>query len=273
MPRTITFCADDYGISPSVDEGIISAVECGSVTAVSCMVIFPEWHESASRLREFQGKIDIGLHLTLTQGSGDLSPGLCPYPVFLKNALLFRLDEEVIFQEFDRQCRLFEASLGFLPDFVDSHHHVHQLPRVSGALLRLCRTFSHPFYCRNTAMTFAQVTSARYGAFERLMINIPGRWMRSLLLERGIATNHAFFGMVGHGPAVRDRMVSIIRNEMRLVPSDYWIFMVHPGYSDVLLASRDSGSGRREEELEVLTSRWFTDLLVEEQITPCRFRQ
>src|SRR5512138_3236227 len=64
--KTVTLCADDFGLNEPVSRGIIELAEASRLSAVSCMSASPHWREHASWLAPLRGKIDIGLHLTLT---------------------------------------------------------------------------------------------------------------------------------------------------------------------------------------------------------------
>ena len=60
----ITLCADDFGIAPGVDDGIMALAESGRLTAVSCMTVLPRWPAAAQRLVALASRVDIGLHFT-----------------------------------------------------------------------------------------------------------------------------------------------------------------------------------------------------------------
>ena len=49
-PRRIVLCADDFGMEPSVNEGILRLAAAGRLTAVTCMVDMPAWRDGAPLL-------------------------------------------------------------------------------------------------------------------------------------------------------------------------------------------------------------------------------
>ena len=61
-------CADDYGMSASIDDAVIKLVQNNRLTAISCIINGQNAKNSTSKLKEYIGKIDIGLHLLLTDG-------------------------------------------------------------------------------------------------------------------------------------------------------------------------------------------------------------
>ena len=74
-PRHIWLCADDYGISPGVNQAIRDLAMRGRINATSVMVVAPNFSReqvnALSALNVATQRVAIGLHLTLT---GPLKP-------------------------------------------------------------------------------------------------------------------------------------------------------------------------------------------------------
>ena len=66
--KYFTLCADDFGYSTEVSQGILSLISIERLTATSCMTNMPDWKNSASKLIPYKDQIDIGLHFNLTEG-------------------------------------------------------------------------------------------------------------------------------------------------------------------------------------------------------------
>jgi chitin disaccharide deacetylase len=45
----VALCADDYGLSPGVDEGILALAMEKRITTLSCMTTQERWPEAAQR--------------------------------------------------------------------------------------------------------------------------------------------------------------------------------------------------------------------------------
>ena len=43
--KKIILCADDFGISPGVNQGIINLAEKGHISATSVMVVYKNWND------------------------------------------------------------------------------------------------------------------------------------------------------------------------------------------------------------------------------------
>lgn len=67
--KKIIITADDYGVFPSVNKGIIDAVQKGKVNSVA---VLPNYRNTLANtqllLQQTDGKAEIGCHLTFTSG-------------------------------------------------------------------------------------------------------------------------------------------------------------------------------------------------------------
>src|SRR6202795_2316364 len=108
LARRIWLCADDYGISPSVNSGIRDLIERGRLNATSVMVVGPAaGRDEVAALQAVAAnsvRCAIGLHATLTAPFRPLTMHFRPldggmflsFPKLLRAGLLRRLDPEII---------------------------------------------------------------------------------------------------------------------------------------------------------------------------------
>lgn len=132
MSGRITICADDFGMNPAVDEGILELAGLQRLNATSCLVDGPRFAADAQALR--QSGLSAGLHLNFTE----VYPGMAvvePLGTLIRKAYLRRLDPDALRAQITRQFDSFENAMQQTPDFVDGHQHVHQLPQIREALL------------------------------------------------------------------------------------------------------------------------------------------
>ena len=61
--RALTLCADDFGQSTEINQGILALLSLDRLAAVSVMSQGPAWAAGAPALKEHQQTADIGLHL------------------------------------------------------------------------------------------------------------------------------------------------------------------------------------------------------------------
>jgi len=103
--RLLVVNADDFGLSPRINEGILKAHVGGVVTSTSLMVTAPAAADGA-RAAAGHEALSIGLHF-VDDGRADLD------------------DPVQVASSFELQLRRFRTLVGRDPTHVDSHHHVH----------------------------------------------------------------------------------------------------------------------------------------------------
>lgn len=129
----LIIAADDYAQSAAIDQGILALVARSRLTAFSCLVLSPRWPAAARQITpEVRSKADIGLHLDFTQYAQNAPAAL---PWLIVKSTLRSLSHKAVRAAIMTQCNRFEDALGTMPDYVDGHQHVHQLPQIREALI------------------------------------------------------------------------------------------------------------------------------------------
>ena len=116
--RRVIINADDFGLSPGVNRGIVACHESGVVTSASLMVRWPAAVEAAALARRFPS-LSVGLHIDLYEWSKVGGEWRALYEVVPP------ADETKVRDEILRQFEVFEQLMGGTPTHVDSHQHVH----------------------------------------------------------------------------------------------------------------------------------------------------
>jgi predicted glycoside hydrolase/deacetylase ChbG (UPF0249 family) len=137
--KTLVVCVDDFGYDEEVDESILALAAQGRISATSVLVDAPCCEVDAPRLATLGARLDIGLHLNLSETFADGPQHRAWRPLVLA-ALARRLDPVALRHEITRQLDAFERHVGRAPDFVDGHRHVHQLPVVRDALVEVLQS-------------------------------------------------------------------------------------------------------------------------------------
>jgi predicted glycoside hydrolase/deacetylase ChbG (UPF0249 family) len=146
--RMLIVNADDFGLSPGVNRGIIAAHERGIVTSASLMVRWPAAPAAASYARAHRG-LGVGLHLDLGEWAFRNGRWVALYEVVPPDA-----DQSTLEAEVRRQLDEFRRLTRAEPTHVDSHQHVHRA-RATGEVVRRMaeelgvplRHFSAARYC------------------------------------------------------------------------------------------------------------------------------
>src|SRR2546430_14381654 len=151
--RRLVVNADDFGLSPGVNEGTREAPAAGVVSSVSALVNAPGWEHAVAALRRAGAELDAGLHLNLI--AGEPMGGGCSlvHPRtgrfhglagLVTRALTGRIDPDHVAEECAAQLARLRA-VGVPVTHVDSHRHAHPFPRVWGPVVATARTHGVPF--------------------------------------------------------------------------------------------------------------------------------
>jgi predicted glycoside hydrolase/deacetylase ChbG (UPF0249 family) len=202
----LILCADDFGLSQPISETIAGLAMDGKINAVSCMAATRSWERDAKLLAMLPAKVQLGLHLVLTDcppvtAMPRLAPrGALPSLAELeRRARQRRLPSLEIASEAKAQIDRFVAGAGRSPDFVDGHQHVHVLPGIRDAVLdavgrdapsawirdctdRADAILARPFRLKAIGSAFHSRNIARDAARRRLRCN------------RGFAGHYGFTG-------------------------------------------------------------------------------
>ncbi|MFE1601720.1 ChbG/HpnK family deacetylase [Methylobacterium sp. ID0610] len=264
--RPIVLCADDYGLSAGVSRGIRALAEAGRLSATGAMTNLPAFAREAPALRAFDGRIGLGLHLTLTAGAPlaampRLAPAgsLPPLGRLMRMAFAGALDGGEIAAEIARQLDAFEEAIGRPPDFVDGHQHVHVLPGIRGALLATLarRGLSGRLWLRDPADRLAAIR-ARPSAPKAALVRTLALGFRAAAARQGFPTNRGFSGFsdFASGEAFAPAFERAFSH-----PGPAPLVMCHPGEVDDELRALDPVVESRPAELAYLASDRFADFL------------
>lgn len=274
MTKRIVLCADDYGQAPTVSRGIITLIQNGRLSATSCMVNTNLWQEHAKWLLPYQGQIDVGLHINLTEGEplskqflNKYGSRLFPLTTLMRRAFFRALDEKIIEAECEAQIHRFEQALGFLPRFIDGHHHVHHLPQVRSALLKV---YEKHLRSQKTYVRLAQEKlnpTEFISDFKKVVIYASGtKALKALLVTHKIPHNQSFAGVYSFskGPSYKEVFPLFLRKI-----DDGGLIMCHPGLS--CPESEDSIAKIRYEEYRYFFSGQFLEDCIDHGVMIKRF--
>lgn len=252
--KKLVVCADDYALTPGVSRAIRELIAGGRISATSVMTVSPYWREEGPALAAVVGEADIGLHLTLTDqvplgALPELAPSghLPPIEALVRASLLGRLPMAEIEAEIERQLEAFVTVWKRPPSHVDGHHHVHQLPGVRRALLRVVSRQSGPRpYLRSCQEPLTRIMRRGIAQKKAALISALGTGFARQAMIAGFATNDGFSGIYQFGaanPRPDDLFARFVRD---LGPRP--LAMCHPGYSDTTLAMLDGMTAERDAE-------------------------
>jgi predicted glycoside hydrolase/deacetylase ChbG (UPF0249 family) len=260
--RRLILCADDYGLSPGVSDGIRDLIALGRLNATSVMVASPHFDGLTARALLASDSSDrpvsIGLHVTLTAPFTPLSggPAFPALNTLLARASLRLVDRAALLREIALQLDTFEAAFGRLPDFVDGHQHVQLFPVIREAFLGTVSVKAPAAWVRQCGS--ARPLSRRLSDRKALLLDVLSRRFRDLARQAGLRTNPAFAGTYDFAGATP--FADLFPSFLADLP-DLSVVMCHPGHPDAALAVLDPVTDRRAEEFLYLSGEDFADTL------------
>jgi len=275
-PRHIWLCADDYGISPSVNAAIRELIARGRLNATSVMVAAPHLGDDEVALLDMlnsgEKRAAIGLHVTLTAPfkpmGAEFAPVrdgcFLPLAEMLRAAIARRLQPEMLVIEIATQLRAFLETFGRLPDFLDGHQHVHLFPQVRDAFLKVVAETAPDAWVRQCGRARS---SRRLHERKGLVLDILSVSFRRKAERLGIATNSAFAGAYAFN--AKANFAKIFTRFLAGLP-DGGLIMCHPGFVDAELVRLDPLTYLREHEFAYFNSDAFPHLLAHHGIELAR---
>lgn len=225
MTPGIIINADDLGIHPRINAGILSAY-CNGILTSSTMLVTTDFLEETLRDYVRPSVMPIGIHLSLTLGKAvapvDDVPDLVDERGYLnltaKRLLLASFEGSTGAKLLAQIRKEFEAQLGrardggLRPTHADSHQHVHMnptlyklvedlLPRFGVDRLRLSRE-PFPWFAlgRDLAIGVGRLNPAKWAVL---------RWRAASIRPR-LTINDDFFGVMHSGLMGRSTLFRII---------------------------------------------------------------
>jgi chitin disaccharide deacetylase len=220
--KRVTFSADDFGLTPGVNEAVERAHRDGILDQASLMVAAAHAEDAIRRARA-SPSLRVGLHLVVIEGPAVLSPADIPdlvdgsgqFPsdqARLGFRYFFRSDvRRQLAREIRAQFSAFAAT-GLTLDHANAHKHMHLHPTVGRMMIEIGREFG-----LRTVRIPAEPPStlARLGARVTAGDRALYAWTRLLRHQArraGMITNDHCFGLAWSGHMTHDRVRRLVDN-------------------------------------------------------------
>lgn len=135
--RFLIVNADDFGLSPGVNAGIVEAHERGIVTSASLMVRAPAAEQAVVAVRAHPG-LALGLHLDIAEWEYEAGEWRATYERCPPG------DGAAVEAECLGQLAVFRELAGRDPTHLDSHQHAHMSEPMSSVASRLAAALEVP---------------------------------------------------------------------------------------------------------------------------------
>jgi chitin disaccharide deacetylase len=259
--------ADDFGLSPEVNAGVIRAHRDGILGSASLMVAEPA-AKAAAELARQNPALDVGLHAVVCRGRSILNAAHLPGAVdasghFLENPVLagmrYFFDRSMRTKMTDELRAQVERHLdlvGYL-NHIDGHLNFHVHPLFADILIELAAEYKVPCIRlpRESVMTTLRLRRNNIPSklIESVIFRTLSRRTRRMMAERGLRSTDALFGLHQSGHLDEDYIVSVI-DKLRDGTTELYF---HPA-ADV---GNIPPSAAAQLEVEILTSPRVRDAI------------
>lgn len=231
--KTLALCADDFGCSVGVSQGIAQLVAQGRLSAVSCLSSGAEWASQCPTLAQAVAaspqRVQVGLHFNLTEGT-PLSASMRQRTAhhlslghLIARSHAHQLDVTALQDEWQAQWDTFTQVWGRRPDFVDGHQHVHHLPQVRDVLLGFLQDLQAP----QLAVRSTGALPGQGFGFKRWVIShTGGRQLAQALRQQQRPHNASLWGVYDfRAPQYR----WLMQRWLQQIPPVGALLFCHPG--------------------------------------------
>lgn len=224
--------ADDLGIHPQRDRGILEAHREGIVTSTTVIANGASFDSAAAQVRS--AGLPTGIHLNLSDGvtlSGPIS-GLTdqenrlPGKVLLRSYLLApRTDLAGIRREFCAQIEKILAA-GLEPDHIDGHQHCQCYPPLTEMIVDLARRYGLDAMRSSLPVAPAETTVPEDLRDDLTLFQRIGRQAHGVIRGAGMRTPEGLWGL----PLLHKLDTTHLCALLKALPEGHWELMTHPGY-------------------------------------------
>lgn len=272
--------ADDFGLHPDINKGIIKGFQQGFITSTSLMTSAPAYSE-AVELAQANPALGIGIHLTLVGSVAPVLP-VSKVPSLVDEQGLF-LPDYVAFAkrfytggvkmgELEAELRAqIERALAANINIthIDSHQHTHVLPIINGLVVQLCCDYKiKRIRIPREDYFFSGGFKTGAGRFiGRAGLSFCASMAADNAQRAGIKYPQHFFGMLAGG----NLNEALVGNIIKVLPDGVSEIMTHPGVNAGELGRQFTWNYHWENELNAFLSVKNKTLLEQLHVTPVNF--
>lgn len=259
--RQLIVNADDFGLTTSINAGILGAHQRGLVRSASLLVTTPGFADAIALAQQFP-TLDLGLHLALTSLPPVLDPAqirslvtpagrFLPLMVWQRRVLSGQIASSEVRAELFAQAARAQAT-GLTFTHIDGHHHCHLFGPVATVVAEIAAAYQIPYIRRvPTPRLLPPLAAGAESLVAGVGATLKQGWLSLADARWGGAFAHnrrptAFFGFAFPSSLAAWQML------VAALPAGVSELMCHPGLADPTVEMLDSYIDEREAEL-----RWL----------------
>lgn len=216
-PRRVIISADDFGLSPAVNEAVEQAHRAGVLSTASLMVAGPAAADAVRRARSMPG-LHVGLHLVVIEGPAMSASAIAPDGRFTSDQLQLGVDyffrprsRRQLRAEIAAQFAAFAAT-GLRLDHANAHKHMHLHPTVGRLMIEEGRRHGlAAIRIPSEPPAVLQQCGHQPGAGARALY----QWSRLLRWQArraGLVTNDHVFGLAWSGHMTGEHVLPLLKH-------------------------------------------------------------
>jgi len=264
--RKLIVNADDFGLTTSVNNGIIKAFSEGIVTTTSLMANGIAFDDAVLLAKKYP-LLDVGIHIVLIEEKSVLPKEEIPslvdndskfptdYKDFFKKLLFKKISLNDIELEIKAQIEKILTS-HIKISHIDSHQHIHMYPSILQIVIKVAKEYNI-YKIRVPYERWRR--KARMNIFHNILSLLSKR-NKIIVTNEGLKTPDFFYGARVSGSLTKSFLTNILNN----LPDGISEIMSHPGNEDSILIDRYGDWGFNwKQELDVLTDKEIKDIILE----------
>lgn len=273
--------ADDFGLHPEINRGIVHGHVSGCITSTSIMPGGEGFSDAAAQAAAHPN-LGVGVHLTLVGAKPVADPGQvsslvdeagqfpAKYPQFMARYFRGRVKLQDIRTEFEAQIEKTLAT-GIKISHLDSHQHLHVLPGVIDIVLDIALRYEiKALRIPAEGITFlGGYPFALARVISRSGLSCLAGIARGKAKRRGFNMPDHFFGMLAGGNLKEEFLLRIIEQ----LPEGTSEIMIHPGFNDDILGAQFGWGYHWQSELAAVTSAEVYRRIADLDIKLASFRE
>jgi hypothetical protein len=265
--------ADDFGMCPVVNHGVLECYNAGGITSTTMIVNRQATSEEAAAIAQKCPGLGVGLHFNLTSGRPisclcgatglvDSDGNFFKSMELKRHWILGRLKREAIALELQAQFEMF-LSLGLYPTHIDSHDHIHILPVINDVVSDFC--IRQNLSMRTPRWNYHQKGNPLKTGFVKMVFKIIQK--RNFAKWKGrIRTNYSFVSIQELNKSPDEVIMKDYLKLLHSVRKGPIELMVHPAAIDnengAKILSRFSQI--KKAELKIFSQPAFRKMLIDE---------
>jgi predicted glycoside hydrolase/deacetylase ChbG (UPF0249 family) len=249
--------ADDVGCSPASADALAEAVGRGTLTSCSLIANSELPGEIAEILKSANPRVDLGIHVNLTEGAPTAPPEKVRSLVgndgrftglegFIPRWAAGRINKSEVGIELRAQFRRL-AEAGVRPIHIDGHHNLHLLPGVAGIAAHLAREFGARWFRPRAALLADRprfdIRNIKYAGYNLITVSAS-----EIYMEEKMRCPEAGFHLLGGARGFEAAFLKYLSN----IRSGVVEYLCHPMIRAESLSLPPGELDRRRAELEFL---------------------